>query len=106
DHRQPASHHHRDGRHRYPDQWGHGPVRGRRYPGIWNNTANTNASGQVVRSLATANVRFRVTYNSGVFYSGAAGSCAIPGCTTASITANRTIAITLTSSSASNANAN
>jgi hypothetical protein len=75
--------------------------------GTWTNFgAVTNASGQTSRSLATANYRFRVTYGNQIYYSGAAGSCAVPGCTSATITANRMITVTLTSTSASAANIN
>jgi len=52
-------------------------------------SANTNASGQATVNLAANSYRFLVEEDGSDFYSGAAGHCVTPGCTTAMITVPR-----------------
>jgi RHS repeat-associated protein len=54
--------------------------------GDWFNAQATDAAGHVSFALPAGNWRFRATCGDEIFYSGDPGSCAVPGCTTASIT--------------------
>src|SRR5205085_744083 len=59
------------------------------------NQGTTDAAGQVAQSLAPGNYRFRATYNGTNFWSGPVGHCAVPACTSATITVNRPVTVTV-----------
>src|SRR5262249_51112796 len=59
------------------------------------NMGNTDPAGQVTDALVTASYRFRVTYNGTNFYSGAVGHCAVPGCTSATVTVTLPTTVTV-----------
>ncbi len=58
-------------------------------------TATTDAQGQVSFTLPDGNYRFRVYKNSRSFWSGADNHCAVPGCTSASVTVDNTVVVTV-----------
>jgi hypothetical protein len=58
-------------------------------------TGTTNASGQVTFTLPPGDYRFRATKGVHEFWSGASNHCTVPGCTSASITVNNTVVVTV-----------
>jgi len=60
---------------------------------------NTNASGVAVLSVPQASMRFAVDIGSQSFYSGAAGHCTVPGCTSATITVSAPVLVTVVDTS-------
>src|SRR5581483_7599091 len=62
------------------------------------NMGTTNALGQVTFSLPSSTYQFRVTYNGTQFFSNATPNCAVPGCSSASITVQETITVTVVDS--------
>jgi len=56
---------------------------------------NTNASGVAVLSVPQASLRFSVDVDSQSYYSGSAGHCVVPGCTSASITVPTPVVVTV-----------
>src|SRR5262249_20153802 len=59
------------------------------------NMGPTDSAGQVTDALVTANYSFRVTYNGTNFFSAAVGHCAVPGCTSATITVTLPTTVTV-----------
>ncbi len=60
---------------------------------------NTNASGIAVLSVPAASMRFAVDFGGDTFYSGSAGHCTVPGCTTATITVSAPVLVTVVDTS-------
>jgi len=56
---------------------------------------NTNASGQATLTPPLQPVRYRVTVDGTTFYSGAAGHCVQPACTTATISVSQQTVVTV-----------
>src|SRR5439155_4751396 len=59
------------------------------------NMGVTNALGQVTRSLPASTYQFRTTYGGTQFFSNATPNCAVPGCTSDTITVQETITVTV-----------
>jgi parallel beta-helix repeat protein len=62
--------------------------------------AYTNAQGQATLSLPAGSYRFRVAKNGTAFWSGTANHCTVPACTSASITVNVPVTVTVLNLSA------
>jgi hypothetical protein len=58
-------------------------------------TATTDAQGQVSFTLPDGSYRFRVYKNSRTFWSGETDHCAVPGCTSAAVTVDDTVLVTV-----------
>jgi hypothetical protein len=58
-------------------------------------SATTNAQGQVSFTMPAGNYRFRVSKNNRFFYSGTTDHCSVPGCTTAGVTVDNTVVVTV-----------
>jgi hypothetical protein len=58
-------------------------------------SATTNAQGQVTFTMTGGSYRFRTMKNGRFFWSGGSNHCSIPGCTTAGITVDNTVVVTV-----------
>src|SRR4029450_12546594 len=62
---------------------------------VFQTVGNPIANATVSRSLAATTYNFRATYNGTNFWSNATPNCAVPACSSGTVTVNRPITVTV-----------